>query len=112
MPKALVIILTDESRANPAEIKRSLDEAVKKLDQGKSVSKNWDATVSDEKASWDALKAQIKERQHALKELVQEKKSGTIGPEEFEKKYRKLQDELTELEFKVYNLRLGTHIEP
>jgi ribosomal protein L29 len=34
-----------------------------------------------------------------------------MSPDEFEKQYRKLQDELTELEFKVYNLRLGTSIE-
>ena len=40
-----------------------------------------------------------------------EKKAGTIGHDEFEKKYRKLQDELTELEFEVYNMRLGTSVD-
>ena len=40
-----------------------------------------------------------------------EKKAGTIGQDEFDRKYRKLQDELTELEFQVYNMRLGTSVE-
>ncbi len=110
MPLSLVIRLTDESKANPEEIKKSLDEAVKKLDQDKSVSDSWGSTMSSNREKWEALKAEIKDRQHALKELVREKKSGTIGQDEFDRKYRKIQDELTELEFQVYNMRLGTDI--
>ncbi len=102
--------MTDESKADPIAIKKSLDEAVKKLDQDKSVSESWGSTTSENKEKWESLKAAIKERQHALKELVQEKKSGTIGHEEFDKKFRIIQDELTELEFQVYNMRLGTDI--
>ncbi|MFW9918122.1 MAG: hypothetical protein ACFFED_00830 [Candidatus Thorarchaeota archaeon] len=102
--------MTDESKADPKEIKKSLDDAVKKLDQDKSVSERWGSTTSGNKERWEALKVAIKERQHALKELVREKKSGTIGQDEFDRKFRVLQDELTELEFQVYNLRLGTDI--
>lgn len=103
--------MTDESKTDPDEIKKSLDDAVAKLDQEKSVSESWGSTVSSKKEEWESLKAKIKERQHALKELVTEKKAGVIGSEEFIKKYRKIQDELTALEFQVYNMRLGTDIQ-
>ncbi len=106
----MVSTLTDEKNADPEKIKRSLDEAVKKLDQEKSSSESWGSAVTSNRERWESLKASIKERQHALKELVREKKTGTIGQEEFETKYRKIQDELTELEFQVYNMRLGTDI--
>ena len=41
---------------------------------------------------------------------VSDKKAGLIGSTEFEEKYPKLQDELAELETKVYNMRLGTDV--
>jgi hypothetical protein len=41
---------------------------------------------------------------------VTNKKAGIIGQDEFDENYRKLQDELTELEFAVYNMRLGTKV--
>ena len=107
----MVFRLTDESKADPAKIKESLDDAVAKLDQEKSVSEKWGSTLAGKKEEWEALKKKIGERQHALKELVQEKKAGSIGTEEFNTKYRKLQDELTALEFQVYNMRLGTDIQ-
>lgn len=106
----LVGRLTEESKSDPATIKKSLDDAVKKLDQEKSVSASWGETMSSHKEQWTELKEKIRVRQAALKALVNEKKAGTIGQDEFDKKYRKLQDELTQLEFQVYNMRLGTDI--
>ena len=48
--------------------------------------------------------------QRALKQLVTDKKAGLIGSDEFEEKYPKLQDELTELETTIYNMKLGTDV--
>ena len=100
----------DARKKAPKEIKESLDDVVHKLEQDTSSSESWGASVSGHKGEWEELKKKIKERQRALKALVMEKKAGTIGPDEFDKKYRVLQDELTELEFEVYNLRLGTDV--
>lgn len=94
----------------PKEIKESLDDVVHKLEQDASSSESWGASVSGHKREWEELKRKIKERQRALKALVMEKKAGTVGQDEFDRKYRVLQDELTELEFEVYNLRLGTDV--
>ena len=99
-----------EKEGDPGNIKRSLDDAVHKLDQEPSSSESWGETLSQNREEWEELKKKIKERQRALKALVREKRAGTIGTEEFEKKYKTLQDELTELEFEVYNLRLGTDL--
>lgn len=104
----MVVRLTDEKDSE--SIKKSLDDTVHKLEQDQSSSKSWGSTMAGNREQWDELKSKIKERQRALKELVQEKKSGSIGSDEFESKFRKLQDELTELEFQVYNMRLGTDI--
>lgn len=62
------------------------------------------------KEEWGQLKEKIQQCQRALKQLVTDKKAGLIGSVEFEEKYPKLQDELTELETKVYNMRLGTDV--
>ena len=104
----MVFRLTEEK--DSASIKKSLDDTVHKLEQDQSTSKSWRATTADNREQWEELKSKIKERQRALKALVQEKKSGSIGQGEFDIKFRKLQDELTELEFQVYNMRLGTNI--
>jgi chromosome segregation ATPase len=99
-----------KNEEDPEKIKRSLDEVVHKLESDSESSERWGASVHSHPEEWKHLKEEIGMRQKKLKQLVMEKKSGSISPEEFEKKYRKLQDELTELEFKVYNLRLGTSI--
>ncbi len=99
-----------ESTRNPADIKESLDELVHKLDQDKSSSSSWSHSIAANKEEWEQLKIKIQERQRALKQLVTNKKAGLIGVDEFEKRYRKLQDELTELETFVYNMKLGTDI--
>ena len=95
---------------NPEKIKRSLDEVVHQLDQEPGASQSWGETMSENREAWEDLKKRIQERQRALKALVREKKAGTISTEEFEKRYKIIQDELTDLEFKVYNMRLGTSI--
>ena len=100
-----------ETQKAPEEIKKSLDAVVSKLDASKSVSESWDSTTSQNRKKWDQLKAMIHDRQKALKALVRDKKAGIIGDDEFQEKYQKLQDELTQLESQVYNLRLGTSVE-
>ena len=100
-----------KKEGNPGEIKKSLDEVVKKLETAPSTSESWGSTMSRNREAWEKIKSQIHFRQKALKALVHEKKAGSIGSDEFEKRYREIQDELTALEFKVYNLRLGTNIE-
>ena len=91
-------------------IKKSLDEIVEKLDQDADASKSWSSSVTANKEEWEKLKSKIHDRQKALKQLVSDKKAGIIGFDEFDSKYKKLQDELTELEFAVYNMRLGTNV--
>jgi chromosome segregation ATPase len=110
----IVITLNDpesEKSENPETIKKSLDDIVHKLDQDANASKSWSASITSNKEEWERLKKQIHERQKALKQLVTDKKAGIIGVDEFDEKYKKLQDELTELEFAVYNLRLGTKVQ-
>jgi chromosome segregation ATPase len=99
-----------EKERDPNKIKKSLDDTVHKLDQEPSSRESWGQTLSQNQGEWEELKQKIKERQRALKALVREKRSGTIGAEEFDSKYKALQDELTELEFEVYNMRLGTDL--
>jgi hypothetical protein len=100
----------DKEKRPPKEIKEALDDVVHKLEQDTSSRESWGASVSGRKGEWEELKQKIKDRQRALKALVMEKKAGTIGQAEFDQRYRVLQNELTELEFQVYNLRLGTDV--
>ncbi|MFW9810981.1 MAG: hypothetical protein ACFFF9_00850 [Candidatus Thorarchaeota archaeon] len=100
-----------EKSSDSEKIKKSLDDVVHKLDQDADASKSWGQSVSSHREEWESLKNKIKERQKALKQLVSDKKAGIIGQDEFDEKYRILQDELTELEFTVYNMRLGTKVE-
>lgn len=100
-----------EKSSNPEEIKKSLDDIVEKLDQDADASKSWESSVTSRREEWEEIKKKIHERQKALKQLVADKKAGIIGVDEFDTKYRKLQDELTELEFTVYNMRLGTNVQ-
>jgi len=97
--------------SNPEAIKKSLDDIVQKLDQDTDASKSWGNSVTSNKEEWEKLKKQIHSRQKALKQLVTDKKAGIIGVDEFNAKYKKLQDELTDLEFAVYNMRLGTKVQ-
>lgn len=99
-----------ESKKDPSKIKESLDDIVHKLEQDGSSSASWGEFVASNKEDWEYIKSQIQERQRALKQLVTDKKAGLVGITEFETKYRKLQDELAELEIAVYNRRLGTNV--
>ncbi|MFW9909941.1 MAG: hypothetical protein ACFFEF_15340 [Candidatus Thorarchaeota archaeon] len=99
-----------ESKKDPSKIKESLDDLVHKLEQDGSSSASWGAFIASNKEDWESIKSQIQERQRALKQLVTDKKAGLVGIAEFETKYRKLQDELAELEIAVYNRRLGTDV--
>ncbi|TFG98253.1 hypothetical protein E4H12_06635 [Candidatus Thorarchaeota archaeon] len=99
-----------EATSDPVDIKESLDDIVQKLDQGKTSRSNWIESIDANKEEWERLKSRIQQCQRALKQLVTDKKAGLIGTVEFEKQYPKLQDELTELETTIYNMRLGTDI--
>ncbi len=100
-----------ETSSKPEDIKKSLDDIVQKLEQDTAASKSWESSITSHRDEWEVLKRKIHERQKALKQLVVDKKAGIIGVEEFDIKYKKLQDELTELEFAVYNMRLGTEVQ-
>ncbi|MHA2044390.1 MAG: hypothetical protein ACW99G_06330 [Candidatus Thorarchaeota archaeon] len=101
----------DSENPNDSDkIRKSLDDVVQKLDKDAEASDSWKKSVSSKKEEWESLKKQIHDRQKALKQLVTNKKAGIIGQDEFDENYRKLQDELTELEFAVYNMRLGTKV--
>ena len=100
-----------ERSSKPETIKKSLDDIVQKLDQDADASKSWSSSITSNKEEWEKLKKNIHDRQKALKQLVTDKKAGIIGIDEFDEKYKKLQDELTELEFAVYNMRLGTKVQ-
>lgn len=101
----------DDSKRTPEDIKKSLDDVVHKLEQTAGSSESWGDSVSTNRDSWDELKEKVRKLQTALKQLVMDKKAGMIGSDEFNSKYRVLQDELTELEFRIYNMRLGTNVE-
>ncbi len=100
-----------EKTSNPEAIKKSLDDIVQKLDKDADGSESWGNSVTSNKEKWERVKKEIHTRQKALKQIVMDKKAGIIGVDEFEAKYKKLQDELTELEFIVYNMRLGTKVQ-
>ncbi|TFG33657.1 hypothetical protein EU527_07160 [Candidatus Thorarchaeota archaeon] len=100
-----------ESDKDPAEIRESLDDLVQKLEQGAGSSASWNESISENIEKWEQTKQQIQERQKALKQLVTDKKAGLIGFDEFNEKYRQLQDELVELEKIVYNMKLGTDVQ-
>jgi chromosome segregation ATPase len=104
------MVSTLQEKKDPASIKESLDEVVDRLEQDQKSSESWGTSITSNRERWETLKKKIRERQSELKRLVVEKKAGTIGTSEFEEKYRRIQDELTELEFEVYNLRLGTSV--
>jgi len=99
-----------EEKKDPASIKESLDDVVERLEQDQKSGESWGTSIASNRERWEELKKKIRVRQSELKRLVVEKKAGTIGINEFEEKYRRIQDELTELEFEVYNLRLGTSV--
>ncbi len=98
-------------KQTPETLKKSLDDVVQKLDQDSQSSQSWGKSVWSDPEKWDELKKNIQERQKELKRLVAERRAGTMSQEEFDERYRTIQDELTKLEFQVYNLRLGTSIE-
>ncbi len=108
----LVLVLDkgEDDTRDPSEIRKALDDVVRKLEPDDESSGSWGHSVQSHRERWEYLKREIGRRQKALKELVMQKRAGTIGPDEFERRYRELQDELTELEFEVYNLRLGTSV--
>ncbi|MFQ5831249.1 MAG: hypothetical protein ACE5H4_00915 [Candidatus Thorarchaeota archaeon] len=99
-----------QEKKDPANIKESLDDVVDRLEQDPKSSESWGSSITTNREKWEELKKRIRERQSELKRLVMEKKAGTIGAGEFDKKYRQIQEELTELEFEVYNMRLGTSV--
>jgi chromosome segregation ATPase len=92
------------------QLKKSLDDVIEKLDQRADSSQSWGTTMRSNRTRWEELKSEIQKRQRELKDLVRQKKAGEIGQDDFDVKYRRLQDELTDLEFEVYNMRLGTRV--
>ncbi len=101
----------DEPNARQSRrVRESLEQLIHELENDSEPSRGWGDTTERNRELWSHLKEQIHRRQRELKILVMQKRAGEISAEEFESRYRTIQDELTALEAEVYNLRLGTHV--
>ena len=91
---------------NNEKKKKKLEDIIEKLDKTNQSSDIWKRIISENKEEFQALKKQIRSKQNELKELVINKQVGGLTQEDFDVKLKKLQDELSELEFEIYKLRL------
>jgi len=88
--------------------KEKLDEVIKKLEETKKTdSVIWKEIIEKNKEEFTRIKDQIKIKQEALRDLIRKKDSALLSKSEFEKKVDEIQDELSELEMKIYKMRLN-----
>ena len=88
--------------------KEKLDEVIKKLEETKKTdSVIWKEIIEKNKEEFTRIKDQIKIKQKALRDLIAKKDSALLSKSEFEKKVDEIQDELSELEMKIYKMRLN-----
>jgi len=92
---------------NQEEKKKKLEEIINQLEKSDTSSESWKNIIEKNKEEFQNLKSNIRIKQNELKDLVINKRVGKISQKEFEEQLEKLQNELTDLEFKVYNLRLN-----
>lgn len=91
------------------EEKKKLNKIIKQLEKTKDKdSKDWKKITTEHKEEFEVIKKSYREKQNELRQLIQDKKTGIVIGEEFDKRLDKLQNELTELEFKIYKLRIGS----
>ncbi|NHI90939.1 MAG: hypothetical protein EAX96_00465 [Candidatus Lokiarchaeota archaeon] len=91
-----------------ANEKEKLNEIIKKLEETKNKnSKIWKEIIKKNEEEFNKIKNEIKERQEMLRDLISKKDSALISKKEFEMKLDKIQDELSDLEMKIYKMRLN-----
>ena len=95
-----------QEHVNNEKKKKKLEDIIEKLDKTSQSSDSWKKIISENKEEFQELKKQIRSKQNELKELVIKKQVGGLSKEDFSRKLQEIQDELSELEFKIYNLRL------
>ncbi|MHA1784520.1 MAG: hypothetical protein ACTSVY_12920 [Candidatus Helarchaeota archaeon] len=90
-----------------ADEKEKLIEIINKLEETKKKdSKKWKQIIEDNEEEFTKLKEQIKIKQKTLRELMVKKNAALLNQKEFEKELDEIQDELSELEMKIYQMRL------
>ena len=88
--------------------KEKLIEIINNLEKTKHLdSKEWKKITTQNKEEFENIKKRYREKQNELRSLIMEKKLGSIKEEEFDIKLNELQNELSELEIKIFNLRMG-----
>ncbi|MEM2142318.1 MAG: hypothetical protein QXS20_04025 [Candidatus Thorarchaeota archaeon] len=100
-----------EHKKDTDQVRKALSQVIDRLEPGGEARAEWRTAVGSNRERWNRLKGDIHDRQVLLKELVRQKRAGEIGEAEFESRYRSLQDELTDLEFEFYSMRLGLDLE-
>ena len=89
--------------------KEKLNKIIKKLEETKAKnSSDWKKITAEHKEEFEQIKKKYREKQNELRQLILKKKTGTIKGDEFEIKLDELQNELTELEFIIYKMRIGS----
>jgi len=87
--------------------KKKLTDVIDRLEETKKKdSKVWKDIIDKNEEQFNEIKSQIKVKQQELRDLISKKNSLQLNREEFEKKVDEVQDELSELEMKIYNMRL------
>ena len=88
--------------------KEKLDEVIKKLEETKKKDSTlWKDIIEKNEEEFTRIKNEIKIKQKMLRDLITKKNSSLMSKEEFEKKVDEVQDELSELEMKIYKMRLN-----
>jgi len=91
------------------EKKEKLIKIINNLEKTKKIdSKEWKQITTQRKKEFENIKKQYREKQNELRNLILEKKLDSIKKEEFDAKLNELQDELSELEKQIFNLRMGS----
>ena len=87
--------------------KKKLTEVIDKLEETKKKdSKIWKDIIDKNEEQFNEIKSQIKIKQQELRDLIGKKNSLKLTKEDFETKVDEVQEELSELEMKIYNMRL------
>ncbi len=87
--------------------KKKLTDVIDKLEETKKKdSKIWKEIITKNEEEFNEIKNQIKEKQQELQDLIGKMNSLKLTKEEFEKKVDEVQDELSELEMKIYYMRI------
>ena len=86
--------------------RKKIEEIIEQFEKNSTSSEHWKLIISKYKEEFETLKAKIALKEKELKELITKRKLGELSKPEFEIELDKVQDELVELELKMYQLRL------